>query len=78
MNKVHVLGVFDAAAKAAAAAHTFRLDRSGDVTVYAPAFDHGIDAALGPGKSRVRVYTLVGGVLGCAVGFAFPIYTALD
>lgn len=78
MNGVHLLGIFDAAAKAAAAAQTLRSDRLGAVTVYAPAYDPGIDAALGPAKSPVRVFTLVGGLLGCALGFAFPIYTALD
>jgi len=79
---VHVLGIFDAASKAAAAAATLRaarLDRAiADVSVYAPTFDHGIDAALGGGKSPVRVYTLIGGLIGCVLGFAFPIYTVLE
>jgi Alternative complex III, ActD subunit len=79
---VHVLGIFDAAVKAAAAAATFRAvphDAAiADVSVYAPTFDHHIDAALGPGKSPVRVFTLIGGLLGCLLGFAFPIYTVLD
>jgi hypothetical protein len=79
---VHVLGIFDAAAKAAAAAATLRAARQdaaiADVLVYAPTFDHGIDAALGPGKSPVRVFTLIGGLIGCVLGFAFPIYTVLE
>jgi molybdopterin-containing oxidoreductase family membrane subunit len=75
---VHVLGIFDAAAKAATAAQALRADRLGEVTAYAPAFDHSLDAALGPGKSPVRAFTLVGGILGCVLGFAFPIYTVLD
>ena len=79
---VHVLGIFDAASKAAAAAATLRAFRYGeaiaDVSVYAPTFDHAIDAALGPGKSPVRVFTLVGGLIGCVLGFAFPIYTVLE
>jgi hypothetical protein len=79
---VHVLGIFDAASKAAAAAATLRAARPdaaiADVSVYAPAFDHGIDAALGAGKSPVRVYTLIGGLIGCVLGFAFPIYTVLE
>jgi hypothetical protein len=78
----HVLGIFDAASKAAAAAATLRAARHdeavADVSVYAPTFDHAIDAALGPGKSPVRVFTLVGGLVGCVLGFAFPIYTVLD
>src|SRR5262245_20621583 len=78
---VHVLGIFDAAAKAAAAAATLRSVHDAgiaEVSVYAPTFDHGIDAALGPGKSPVRVFTLIGGLLGCVLGFAFPIYTVLE
>jgi Alternative complex III, ActD subunit len=90
MSQVHLLGIFDAASKAAAAAKTLRADRVAgsaetggaesvmDVTVYAPTFDHGIDAALDRRKSPVRIFTLVGGILGCAAGFAFPIYTVLD
>jgi hypothetical protein len=78
MSQVHVLGVFDAAGKAAAAARALRTDGFGKVTAYAPAFDHNLDAAMGPGKSPVRAFTLAGGILGCALGFAFPIYTVLD
>jgi hypothetical protein len=72
-----VLGIFDDPAKAVAAVETLRADRLGDVTAYAPTLDHRIDAALGPRKSPVRVFTLVGGILGCATGFGFPIYTVL-
>jgi len=78
VSQIHILGIFDEAPKAAAAADALRTDRLGDVTAYAPALDHAIDAALGPGKSPVRVFTLVGGILGCVLGFAFPIYTVLD
>jgi hypothetical protein len=77
MDQVHLLGIFDEASKAAAAAAAFRADRVGHVTVYGPTYDHGVDATLGPGKSPVRVFTLVGGILGCLLGFAFPIYTVL-
>jgi hypothetical protein len=79
---VHILGIFDAASKAAAAAVTLRAvshDAAiADVSVYGPTFDHAIDAALGPGKSPVRVFTLIGGLIGCVLGFAFPIYTVLE
>jgi Alternative complex III, ActD subunit len=72
-----MLGIFDDPSKAVAAATALRADRLGDVTVYSPTVDHQIDAALGPGKSPVRLFTLVGGILGCATGFGFPIYTVL-
>ena len=79
---VYVLGIFDAASKAAAAAATLRAlphdAATADVSVYGPTFDHAIDAALGPGKSPVRVFTLIGGLIGCVLGFAFPIYTVLE
>lgn len=78
VNQTHLLGVFDSPRKAAAAANAVRTERLGSVTAYAPALDHHLDAALGPRKSPVRVFTLVGGILGCILGFAFPIYTVLD
>jgi hypothetical protein len=78
VTRVHLLAVYDRAAKAAAAASAIRSARLGEVTTYAPAPNHEIDAALGPGVSPVRVFTLLGGILGCVLGFALPIYTALD
>jgi molybdopterin-containing oxidoreductase family membrane subunit len=78
MKLLHVLGIFETAPRAAAAAETLRADRLGEVTAYAPTFDHRIDEALGQGKSPVRTFTLVGGILGCVLGFALPIYTVLD
>lgn len=78
MTRVYLLSVFDEPTKAAAAASAIRSDRLGDVTTYAPAPNHEIDAALGPGVSPVRIFTLLGGILGCVLGFALPIYTALE
>jgi molybdopterin-containing oxidoreductase family membrane subunit len=78
MSRVHLLGIFDEGAKAAAAAKALRVEGLGTVTAYAPTPDFRLDVALGPGKSPVRVFTLVGGIFGCLVGFAFPIYTVLD
>lgn len=76
--QVHLLAVFDEAAKAARAAEALRQDAVGAVTAYAPALDHRIDHALGGGISPVRRFTLVGGIIGGLVGFALPIYTVLD
>src|SRR6185436_2290351 len=78
MSQIQILGIFDDAAKAAAAVDALRAERSGEVTAFAPTLDHRIDAALGPARSPVRVFTLVGGICGCALGFAFPIYTVLS
>jgi hypothetical protein len=76
--QTHLLGIFSDGRRAAAAAAALRARRLGDVTAYAPAFDHHVDNALGQGPSRVRMFTLVGGLLGCAIGFGFPIYTVVD
>lgn len=78
MSRIHTLGIFDEASKAADAIEALRADRLGDVTAYAPTLDHRIDAALGPRQSPVRIFTLVGGICGCVLGFAFPIYTVLS
>jgi hypothetical protein len=77
VSQVQTLGIFDDSSKAASAVEALRADHLGEATAYGPTLDHKIDAALGPRKSPVRVFTLVGGILGCATGFAFPIYTVL-
>src|SRR5439155_494246 len=63
-----VLGVFqyldatlDAIKKLRAAGHT-------DFTVYSPVPRHEIEDALGQPVSPVRMFTLIGGIAGCAVG----------
>jgi len=78
MTRVYLLSVYDEAHKAAVAASAIRSDGLGEVTTYAPAPNHEIDAGLGPGVSPVRLFTLLGGILGCVLGFALPIYTARD
>ncbi len=49
-----------------------------DLTAYAPFPEHHIEEALGYDASPVRVYTLAGGLVGGAAGFAFPAFTSLD
>jgi len=78
VTRIHLLAIYDNAPKAAAAARAIRAARLGDVTAYGPAPNHLIDAALDPAVSPVRVFTLIGGIAGCVLGFALPIYTALD
>jgi hypothetical protein len=78
LPQIHLLGIFSDGRRAAEAAGAIRAQHLGEVTAYAPAFDHHLDDALGQGPSRVRLFTLIGGLLGCAVGFGFPIYTVLD
>ena len=78
MSEIHMLAIYDEAPKAAAAAYGVRALRLGEVTAYAPAPDHAIEAVLSRRVSPVRVFALIGGIVGCVLGFAVPIYTALD
>ncbi len=73
-----ILGIFDHGAKAAAGARAILEKGLGDVVAYSPVPDHAIDQALHVGVSPVRLFVLIGGLLGCATGFLFPIYTVLD
>ena len=73
-----VLGVFDRGTQATRAIDSLRADGFDTVTAYGPAPHHGIDHAQRMGVSPVRLFTLIGGLLGCASGFALPIYTVYD
>ncbi|MBT3327938.1 MAG: DUF3341 domain-containing protein [Gemmatimonadales bacterium] len=48
------------------------------VKAYTPYPEHHIEEALGYGQSPVRVWTLVGGLTGCATGLAFTTWTSVD
>ncbi len=78
MSRMHMLAVYDEAPKAAAAAYAVRALRLGEVTAYTPAPDHVIEAVLSHRVSPVRLFALIGGIVGCVLGFAIPIYTSLD
>ena len=75
---VHILGVFDRSKNAAACARSILDERLGQVVAYSPVPDHALDRALQVTTSPVRLFVLIGGVLGCATGFIFPIYTVMD
>ena len=75
---VNLIGVFDDGEKAATAIRAIRRDRLGDVSVYSPTADHEIDQALEVETSPIRSFILVGGLIGCVAGFAWPIYTVLQ
>ncbi len=75
---VNVIGVFDVGEKAAAAIRAIRQGRLGNVSVYSPTADHDIDQALEVKASPIRTFILVGGLIGCFTGFAWPIYTVLE
>ena len=75
---MEILGIFDRGKTAAIAARAILEGDLGRVVSYSPAPDHALDQALHVSVSPVRTFVLVGGLLGCVLGFAFPIYTVLD
>ena len=49
-----------------------------DLTVYSAMPNHELEAAIGDPVSPVRLFTLVGGLLGCAAGFGMTIWMSRD
>jgi molybdopterin-containing oxidoreductase family membrane subunit len=49
-----------------------------DLTVYSAAPNHEIEAALDQPISWVRLFTLIGGLTGCAAGFGMTIWMSRD
>ena len=74
----HILGVFTDGETSAAAIVAIQRDGIAEIEVFSPAPNHAIAQALRQRVSPVRLFTLIGGLLGCASGFALPIYTVLD
>ncbi|MBI3983103.1 MAG: DUF3341 domain-containing protein [Gemmatimonadetes bacterium] len=75
------LGVLAAFRHIDAAAHAIRsLKEMGyrDFTVYTPAPNHEISDAVGHRVSPVRLWTLIGGLTGCASGFAMTLWMSYD
>jgi hypothetical protein len=64
---VHVDAATDAIRALKALGHT-------DLTVYTPAPNHEIEEVLDHPVSPVRIFTLVGGLTGCAAGFAMTFW----
>jgi hypothetical protein len=49
-----------------------------NVVVYSPSPNHELDEALNQRVSPVRLFTLIGGLTGCAAGFAMTIWMSYD
>jgi hypothetical protein len=49
-----------------------------DLVVYSPAPNHEIEEALSHRVSPVRLFTLIGGLTGCAAGFGMTIWMSYD
>jgi molybdopterin-containing oxidoreductase family membrane subunit len=49
-----------------------------DLEVYSPIHSHEIEHAMDRGPSRVRLWTLIGGLTGVTAGYSFTIWTSYD
>ncbi|MFZ5624424.1 MAG: DUF3341 domain-containing protein [Gemmatimonadota bacterium] len=67
----HVDAACDAIRELRALGHT-------DITVYSAAPNHEIEEALDQKVSPVRLFTLLGGLIGCTGGFTMAIWMARD
>ena len=73
-----VLASFEHIDAAVDAIQTLKRTGHDDLTVYSAAPNHELEEALGHGGSWVRAFTLVGGLTGCAAGFALTTWMSYD
>jgi hypothetical protein len=73
-----VLAVFAHLDTTVAAIKQLRAAGHTDFTVYSPIPRHEIEDALGQAVSPVRMFTLVGGIAGCAVGAWLTLWMSYD
>ena len=71
-----LLGVFDRPDHIAAAARQLRDRGYEDLETYSPAPFREVDDAVIEKPSRVRLYTLIGGLLGVVTGYAMTVWMA--
>ena len=70
--------VFDAPGQVAEAAKRLRHRGFSDLEIYAPAAFPELDDALDEKPSKVRIFTLIGGLLGVVTGYAVTIWMSYD
>ena len=73
-----LLGVFDFPGQIAAAVTQLRARGYTDIETYTPAPFPEVDDALIDKPSRVRLLTLIGGLVGVVTGFAMTIWMSND
>ena len=73
-----VVGVFSEPGPVAEAARRLKGRGMTKLEIYAPAAFPELDDALDEKPSRVRIYTLVGGLLGVTTGYALAIWMSVD
>jgi hypothetical protein len=71
-----ILGIFDQPGKTATAVRRLRERGYADLVTFAPAAFPEVDDAADPKPSKVRLYTLIGGLAGVVTGYAVTIWMA--
>ncbi len=73
-----LVGIYDAPGPVAECAKRLRGRGFSELEIYAPAAFPELDDALEDKPSGVRIYTLIGGLLGVVSGYALAIWTSYD
>jgi len=73
-----LVGVFDSPLDVAETVKRLKGRGFAKLEVYSPAPFEEVEQAVDPKPSRVRLFTLIGGLLGVATGYAMTIWMSLD
>lgn len=73
-----LVGIFDSPSRVADAVTRLKGRGFDKLEVYSPAPFDEIEEAVDPKPSKVRIFTLVGGLLGVVTGYALTIWMSLD
>ena len=73
-----LVSIFDLPSDVASAVRKLKARGFGDLTTYSPAPFPEIEEAEDPRPSGVRLWTLIGGLLGVTTGFGFQIWASLE
>jgi hypothetical protein len=73
-----LLGVFEKPLPIASLAERLRGRGYTDIDFFSPVPSHELDYAMDPKPSRVRAFTLVGGLTGVVTGYAMTIWMSYD
>jgi hypothetical protein len=73
-----VLGVLTTPSRAVSTVESLKQAGFVDLEVYSPVPSHEIEHAVGKGPSRVRLWTLIGGLSGATLGYLMTIWMSYD
>lgn len=77
-GRTGVVGVFATLDGTLLALRELKARGYADLRVYSPVPHHELEDVLEKRESPVRMFTLIGGLTGCTLGFAYAIATSLD